>query len=54
MANVNLEAVAQVVTIIGGVAALLLAALEMVDTFLDIGHKWRKRHPSGKKSGRPK
>lgn len=51
MASLSLEAVAQVVTIIGGAAALLLAALEMIDTYLDIGEKLRKRR-AARKGGR--
>lgn len=43
MTGLNLETAVQVVTIIGGIIALLLAAVQMVDTWLDIGEKLRKR-----------
>lgn len=43
MASVQVESVVQVVTILGGVFALLLALLQIVETYLDIGEKLHKQ-----------
>lgn len=43
MASIQIESVVQVVTILGGIVALLLALLQIVDTYLDIGEKLRKQ-----------
>lgn len=43
MANISVEMMVQVVTILGGVVALLLAALQIIETYLDIGEKLRKQ-----------
>lgn len=49
MGNIFLETTVQVLTIVGGVVALVLAGLQAAETWLDIGEKLRKRR---KKSGR--
>ena len=49
MGGIELEAAVQVVTIVGGVAALVLAGLQAAETWLDIGEKLRKRQ-QGRKS----
>lgn len=43
MDTINLEVVILVVTIISGVVTLILALFQIVDTYLDIGDKLRKR-----------
>jgi hypothetical protein len=43
MASIQVESVVQVVTILGGIVALLLALLQIVETYLDIGEKLRKQ-----------
>ena len=43
MGNANLETAVQVVTIVGGVGTLVLAALQAAKTWLDIGEKRKKR-----------
>jgi len=43
MANIQIETMVQVVTILGGAVALALAALQIVETCLDIGEKLRKQ-----------
>jgi len=43
MGNANLETAVQVVTIVGGVGTLMLAALQAAKTWLDIGEKLKKR-----------
>lgn len=43
MDTINLDAVLLVVTIVGGVVALILKLFQIVDTYLDIGDKVRKR-----------
>jgi hypothetical protein len=43
MANIQMETLVQVVTILGGTVALLLAVLQIVETYLDIGEKLRKQ-----------
>jgi hypothetical protein len=43
MANIELETVGQIVAILGGAVALLLALLQIVDTYVDIGDKLHKR-----------
>lgn len=49
MQTLHLEAVVQVVTIVGGVATLLLAAFQLADTWLDIGAKLHKRRQAQKR-----
>ena len=44
----NLESVVQIVAILGGSVAALLAALEIVDTYLDIGKKLREQRRAEK------
>ncbi len=39
----NTEAILGVVTIIGGLVAFVLGIFQLVDTYLDIGDKLRKR-----------
>ena len=52
MANIQMEMLVQAVTILGGTVALLLAGLQIAETYLDIGEKLRrKRHR--KKQQRP-
>ena len=43
MANIQIETAVQVITILGGTVALLLAVLQIAETYLDIGEKLRKR-----------
>ena len=43
MEGTNLETLLQVVTIVGGIVALLLALLQIVETYVDIGDKLHKR-----------
>lgn len=43
MNYLNLEVILLVVTILGGVVALVLAVFQLVDTYLDIGEKLKKR-----------
>jgi len=43
MDTVDLETLLLVVSILGGMIALLLALLQMIDTYIDIGDKLRKR-----------
>ncbi len=43
MANIQIETVVQVVTILGGTVALALAALQIVETYLDMGEKLHKK-----------
>lgn len=43
MGNVYLETAVQVVTIVGGVVALVLAGLQAAETWLDIGEKLKKQ-----------
>ena len=43
MANIQMEILVQAVTILGGTVALLLAVLQIVETYLDIGEKLRKQ-----------
>lgn len=43
MANIQIETAVQVITILGGTVALLLAVMQIVDTYLDIGEKLRKK-----------
>lgn len=47
MGDVYLETAVQVVAIVGGVVALVLAGLEATETWLDIGEKLRKRRRKG-------
>lgn len=42
MANMQLDAVVGVVTILGGAVALVLALLQIIETYLDVGEKLRK------------
>lgn len=43
MGNIYLETVVQVVAIVGGVVALMLAGLQAAETWLDISEKLKKR-----------
>ncbi len=43
MEGVDLETIVQVVTILGGIIALLLALLQIVETYVNIGDKLHKR-----------
>lgn len=43
MANIQIETLVQAVTILGGTVALLLAVLQIVETYLDIGEKLHKQ-----------
>ncbi|MBX7254506.1 MAG: hypothetical protein K1X50_21170 [Candidatus Promineofilum sp.] len=43
MENVNLETAVQVVAIVSGVIALVLAGLQAAETWLDIGEKLKMR-----------
>lgn len=43
MADIQLETMVQAITILGGTVALLLAALQIVETYLDIDEKLRKQ-----------
>jgi hypothetical protein len=43
MAGIQLDTIVQVVTILGGLIALLLALLQIVETYLDVGEKLRKQ-----------
>lgn len=56
MEGISLDTAVQVITIAGGAVALLLATLQLVDTWLDIGEKLRKRQEDVKKqqAGRAK
>lgn len=47
MANVYLETAVQVVAIMGGVVALVLAGLQAAETWIDIAEKLRKRRKKG-------
>lgn len=51
MEGFNLEAAVQVVAIAGGAVGLLLAALQIADTWLDIGEKLRKRQRARRRKG---
>ena len=53
MASIDLETAVQLITIAGGAVALLLAALQLVDTYLDIAEKLRKRRRVRKKTNKP-
>lgn len=46
MEGVNLETLLQGVTILGGIVALFLALLQIVETYVDIGDKLHKRRLS--------
>ncbi len=50
MAGLQLELVAQGITILGGVVASLLAGFQIIDTYLDIKEKLRKRRTRGNRS----
>lgn len=39
----DLETVVHIVTIVGGTVTLVLALLQIVETYLDVGDKLRKR-----------
>lgn len=52
MNPIDLEHILIVVTIIGGVVALVLALFQIVDTYLDIGDKIRKRQAGTKNQNR--
>jgi hypothetical protein len=43
MEYIDLETSVQFVTILGGAIALLLAVLQIIETYLDIGEKLSKR-----------
>lgn len=43
MEGINLETILQVVTILGGIIALFLALLQIIETYVDIGDKLHKR-----------
>lgn len=43
MEGINLETLLQVVTIVGGIIALFLALLQIIETYVDIGDKLHKR-----------
>lgn len=43
MEGVDLETIVQVVTILGGIVALFLALLQIIETYVDIGDKLHKR-----------
>lgn len=43
MDTLNTEAILGVVTIVGGLVAIVLGIFQVVDTYLDIGDKLRKR-----------
>lgn len=43
MEGINLEVILKVVTILGGIVALFLALLQIVETYVDIGDKLHKR-----------
>ncbi len=49
MNGINLETLLQVVTIVGGIVALFLALLQIVETCVDIGDKLHKRRLERKK-----
>lgn len=51
MDGFNLGEASHVVSIAGGTIALMLAALQIADTWLDIGEKLRKRR-ARKRGGR--
>lgn len=51
MGTVDLETLLLVVTILGGAVALLLALLQMFDTYIDIGDKLRKRRKKDRAKG---
>ena len=53
MQEFTLEAAVQLITSAGGAVALLLAALQLVDTYLDIAEKLRKRRRVRKKTNKP-
>ena len=52
MQGFTLEAAVQLITIAGGAVALLLVALRLVDTYLDIAEKLRKRRRMRKKTNK--
>ena len=54
MDTVNHETVLQIVTILGGTIALLLAVLQIVETYLDIAEKLHKRRLKQKGRSRAK
>lgn len=43
MEGINLEVILKVVTILGGIIALFLALLQIIETYVDIGDKLHKR-----------
>jgi hypothetical protein len=43
MEGINLDTNVQAVTILGGIIALFLALLQIIETYVDIGDKLRKR-----------
>lgn len=43
MASIQVETIVQVITILGCTVTLLLALLQIVETYLNIGEKLRKR-----------
>lgn len=49
MGTVNFDTIAQIVTVLGGAVALLLAALQIVETYLDVSEKLRKRRSKKRK-----
>ena len=49
MENVNLETAVQVVAIVSGVIALVLAGLQATETWLDIGEKLKRRRKKGRR-----
>lgn len=51
MANIQMETLVQAVTILGGIVALLLAVLQFVETYLDIGEKIRRKRLRNKQRG---
>ncbi len=51
MADIQVETLVQVVTVLGGTIALLLAVLQIVETYLDIGEKLRKQRLRKKQKG---
>lgn len=52
MAGIQLELVVQGITILGGAVALMLTVFQIVDTYLDIKEKLRKRRTRGKRKKR--
>ena len=49
MGDVYLETAVQVVAIVGGVIALVLAGLQAAETWLDIGEKLKKRRKKSRR-----